>query len=182
MVCYNRISRTKAPQIWGTHDYPPLPHENWFPHLDNYFKGPAHVAWRSLNSAKLSVTYSSPVLPKKISSENGWGRQEKQGANIPHAQTRCRSQRSYCRYHQKIRTEGIQTGRHEIYAGTISATFEPLNGFRKWYINSCSVSLKVSKELLEQHYEELKDKKFFPGLVNYMSSGPVVPMVWKFFF
>jgi len=43
------------------------------------------------------------------------------------------------------------------------------------------VSLKASKELLEKHYEELKEKKFFPGLVNYMSSGPVVPMVWKFF-
>ncbi|XP_020608464.1 nucleoside diphosphate kinase III, chloroplastic/mitochondrial-like [Orbicella faveolata] len=39
--------------------------------------------------------------------------------------------------------------------------------------------MQASKELLEQHYEELKDKKFFPGLVKYMSSGPVVPMVWE---
>ena len=67
------------------------------------------------------------------------------------------------------------------FRSTVSVTLQPLHGFRKLYIYSCFVSLKASKELLEQHYEELKDKKFFPGLVNYMSSGPVVPMVWKLF-
>ena len=36
---------------------------------------------------------------------------------------------------------------------------------------------QASKELLETHYEDLKDKKFFPGLIQYMSSGPVCPMV-----
>lgn len=32
---------------------------------------------------------------------------------------------------------------------------------------------------LEKHYEDLKDKKFFPGLIEYMNSGPVVAMVWE---
>ena len=36
---------------------------------------------------------------------------------------------------------------------------------------------QASKELLETHYEDLKAKPFFPGLVEYMASGPVVPMV-----
>jgi nucleoside diphosphate kinase len=36
---------------------------------------------------------------------------------------------------------------------------------------------QASKELLETHYEDLKEKKFFPGLIQYMSSGPVCPMV-----
>jgi len=36
---------------------------------------------------------------------------------------------------------------------------------------------QASKELLETHYEDLKAKPFFPGLIQYMSSGPVVPMV-----
>ncbi|XP_038133711.1 nucleoside diphosphate kinase B-like isoform X2 [Cyprinodon tularosa] len=30
-----------------------------------------------------------------------------------------------------------------------------------------------------QHYQDLKDRPFFPTLVNYMSSGPVVAMVWE---
>ena len=37
----------------------------------------------------------------------------------------------------------------------------------------------ASKELLEKHYADLSGRPFFPGLVNYMSSGPVVPMVWE---
>lgn len=32
---------------------------------------------------------------------------------------------------------------------------------------------------METHYEDLKDKKFFPGLIAYMTSGPVVAMVWS---
>ena len=28
-------------------------------------------------------------------------------------------------------------------------------------------------------YEDLKDKAFFPGLIKYMASGPVVAMVWE---
>merc|ERR1712202_6778 len=34
-------------------------------------------------------------------------------------------------------------------------------------------------ELLNQHYEDLKEKKFFPGLIKHIGSGPVVPMVWE---
>ncbi|VDM50206.1 unnamed protein product [Toxocara canis] len=32
---------------------------------------------------------------------------------------------------------------------------------------------------LEIHYQELKDKPFFKTLIDYMSSGPVVAMVWE---
>jgi len=39
--------------------------------------------------------------------------------------------------------------------------------------------MKASEELLRKHYDELKEKKFFPGLIKYMSSGPVVAMVWE---
>lgn len=38
---------------------------------------------------------------------------------------------------------------------------------------------QASKDLLEKHYADLSARPFFPGLVNYMSSGPVVPMVWE---
>lgn len=43
------------------------------------------------------------------------------------------------------------------------------------------VSLRMmtpSKEHLEKHYADLSSKAFFPGLIAYMSSGPVVAMVW----
>ena len=35
------------------------------------------------------------------------------------------------------------------------------------------------KEHMEAHYADLKDKKFFPGLIDYMTSGPVCAMVWE---
>ena len=44
------------------------------------------------------------------------------------------------------------------------------------------VAMKLTapgKEHLEKHYVDLKDKKFFPGLIAYMTSGPVVAMVWE---
>ncbi|TPX47465.1 nucleoside-diphosphate kinase [Synchytrium endobioticum] len=36
-----------------------------------------------------------------------------------------------------------------------------------------------SKQLLEEHYKDLAGKPFFPRLVEYMMSGPVVGMVWQ---
>uniref|UniRef100_A0A7N8WJ58 Nucleoside diphosphate kinase n=1 Tax=Mastacembelus armatus TaxID=205130 RepID=A0A7N8WJ58_9TELE len=39
--------------------------------------------------------------------------------------------------------------------------------------------LQVSEELLSQHYCELRMKPFYPSLLHYMTSGPVVVMVWE---
>jgi nucleoside-diphosphate kinase len=39
--------------------------------------------------------------------------------------------------------------------------------------------INVSKELAEQHYGEHKEKPFFAGLVSFITSGPVVAMVWE---
>lgn len=36
-----------------------------------------------------------------------------------------------------------------------------------------------SKAKAEENYAGLKSKPFFPGLVKYFSSGPVVVMVWE---
>merc|ERR1719150_1638463 len=38
---------------------------------------------------------------------------------------------------------------------------------------------QASVEHLEKHYADLAKKPFFPGLVKYMASGPVVAMVWE---
>ncbi|XP_012676966.1 nucleoside diphosphate kinase, mitochondrial [Clupea harengus] len=39
--------------------------------------------------------------------------------------------------------------------------------------------LQVSEELLLQHYTSLCKKPFYPSLLQYMTSGPVVAMVWE---
>ncbi|KAM9785123.1 nucleoside diphosphate kinase, mitochondrial [Syngnathus typhle] len=39
--------------------------------------------------------------------------------------------------------------------------------------------LQVSEELLSQHYCQLTQKPFYSSLVDYMTSGPVVAMVWE---
>ena len=35
----------------------------------------------------------------------------------------------------------------------------------------------VPRELAEEHYKDLRERPFFPDLVNYITSGPVVAMV-----
>ncbi|XP_044732021.1 nucleoside diphosphate kinase [Chrysoperla carnea] len=69
-----------------------------------------------------------------------------------------------------IKPDGVQRG----LVGKIIKRFEQ-KGFKL-------VALKFmwpSEELLKKHYADLAGKPFFPGLVKYMSSGPVVPMVWE---
>uniref|UniRef100_A0A8C2DDU1 Nucleoside diphosphate kinase n=1 Tax=Cyprinus carpio TaxID=7962 RepID=A0A8C2DDU1_CYPCA len=39
--------------------------------------------------------------------------------------------------------------------------------------------LQASEEQLRQHYRDLREKPFYGGLVKYMSSGPIVAMVWQ---
>ncbi|MGC1395291.1 MAG: nucleoside-diphosphate kinase [Coleofasciculaceae cyanobacterium] len=39
--------------------------------------------------------------------------------------------------------------------------------------------MSVSRELAEQHYGVHKERPFFPGLVEFIISSPVVAMVWE---
>uniref|UniRef100_A0A672K4R0 nucleoside-diphosphate kinase n=1 Tax=Sinocyclocheilus grahami TaxID=75366 RepID=A0A672K4R0_SINGR len=39
--------------------------------------------------------------------------------------------------------------------------------------------LQASEEQLRQHYRDLREKPFYGGLIKYMSSGPIVAMVWQ---
>merc|ERR1712080_334576 len=69
-----------------------------------------------------------------------------------------------------IKPDGVHRG----LVGEIIKRFEQ-KGFKL-------VAMKImqaSKEHLEEHYSDLKAKPFFGGLVEYMASGPVVPMVWE---
>lgn len=39
--------------------------------------------------------------------------------------------------------------------------------------------MSVSKELAEKHYDVHKERPFFGGLIQFITSGPVVAMVWE---
>ncbi len=39
--------------------------------------------------------------------------------------------------------------------------------------------LQPSRELAEQHYDVHRERPFFAGLVDFITSGPVVAMVWE---
>jgi len=69
-----------------------------------------------------------------------------------------------------IKPDGVQRG----LVGEIIKRFEQ-KGFKL-------VAMKLdnpTKEHMEAHYADLATKKFFPGLITYMISGPVVAMVWE---
>jgi len=63
---------------------------------------------------------------------------------------------------------------HRGLVGVIVKRFES-RGFK---LLACKF-MKANEELLKQHYIDLSKKGFFAELIRYMSSGPVVPMVWE---
>lgn len=69
-----------------------------------------------------------------------------------------------------IKPDGVQRG----IVGEIIRRFES-KGFTL-------VGLKLmqaSRELAEQHYAVHKERPFFAGLVDFITSGPLVAMVWE---
>ncbi|KAJ0315532.1 hypothetical protein Brms1b_005985 [Colletotrichum noveboracense] len=69
-----------------------------------------------------------------------------------------------------IKPDGVQRG----LIGPIVSRFES-RGFKL-------VAIKLvtpGKDHLEAHYADLKEKPFFPGLINYMLSGPICAMIWE---
>merc|ERR1711939_82630 len=69
-----------------------------------------------------------------------------------------------------IKPDGVQRG----LVGKIVKRFEQ-RGFKLVAMKLCKPGL----EHLKQHYADLAEKSFFPGLVNYMNSGPICAMVWE---
>ncbi|MEG4022388.1 nucleoside-diphosphate kinase [Microcoleus sp. S13C4] len=69
-----------------------------------------------------------------------------------------------------IKPDGVQRG----LVGEIIGRFEA-KGFKL-------VGMKLmtaSRELAEQHYGVHKERPFFAGLVDFITSGPIVAMVWE---
>ncbi|TFK26446.1 nucleoside diphosphate kinase [Coprinopsis marcescibilis] len=69
-----------------------------------------------------------------------------------------------------IKPDGVQRG----LIGKIITRFEE-RGFKL-------IALKLvtaTEAHLEKHYADLAGKPFFPGLIKYMASGPVIATVWE---
>jgi len=69
-----------------------------------------------------------------------------------------------------VKPDGLQRG----LVGTIISRFES-KGFKLVALKM----VKVSPDLAEKHYGEHKERSFFPGLVQFITSDPVVAMVWE---
>jgi nucleoside-diphosphate kinase len=69
-----------------------------------------------------------------------------------------------------VKPDGVQRG----LCGEILSRFE------KKGLKLVAMKLMViPKEVAENHYGEHKDKPFFPSLISYITSGPVLAMVWE---
>ncbi|MEO1144771.1 MAG: nucleoside-diphosphate kinase [Cyanobacteria bacterium J06638_20] len=69
-----------------------------------------------------------------------------------------------------IKPDGVQRG----LVGEIVGRFE-----KKGFTLVGLKLMQVSKELAETHYGVHKERPFFAGLVEFITSGPVVAMVWE---
>jgi len=69
-----------------------------------------------------------------------------------------------------VKPDGVQRG----LVGEIIKRFEQ-KGFKLVAMKM----VQASDELLSKHYADLSERPFYPGLVKYMASGPIIPMVWE---
>ena len=69
-----------------------------------------------------------------------------------------------------IKPDGVQRGLVSEIIGRFETQGLTLVGLKL---------MAVSRELAEQHYAVHRDRPFFAGLVDFITSGPVVAMVWE---
>ncbi|KAJ0506677.1 putative nucleoside-diphosphate kinase [Helianthus annuus] len=85
---------------------------------------------------------------------------------LPHLMASMEVEESYI----MIKPDGVQRG----LVGEIISWFEN-KGFKLKGLKL----FQCPKELAEEHYKDLISKPFFPKLISYISSGPVVCMAWE---
>lgn len=69
-----------------------------------------------------------------------------------------------------VKPDGVQRG----LIGEVIARFE-----RRGLKLVAAKLMTVPQNLAEEHYAELKERPFFPGLIQFITSGPVMAMVWE---
>jgi len=84
----------------------------------------------------------------------------------PHGIVGTNAERSFI----AVKPDGVQRG----IVGEIISRFEK-RGFKLVAMKL----IKPTKQFAAQHYNDLRSKGFFAGLVDFFSSGPVCAMVWE---
>jgi nucleoside-diphosphate kinase len=69
-----------------------------------------------------------------------------------------------------IKPDGVQRG----LVGEIIGRFE-----RKGFQLAGMKLMRITRELAERHYAEHAGKPFYESLISFITSGPVVAMVWR---
>lgn len=69
-----------------------------------------------------------------------------------------------------VKPDGVQRG----LIGEIISRFED-RGLKL----AAAKFMQIDRDLAEQHYGEHEDEPFFEGLVEFITSGPVMAMVWE---
>ncbi|KEG02458.1 nucleoside diphosphate kinase b, putative [Plasmodium vinckei vinckei] len=69
-----------------------------------------------------------------------------------------------------VKPDGVQRG----LVGVVIKRFE-----RRGYKLIAIKIVNPTEEILKEHYKELSEQSFFQKLVDYISKGPVVAMVWE---
>jgi len=69
-----------------------------------------------------------------------------------------------------LKPDAVQRG----YVGEIVARFE-----RKGFKLIGMKLMQVTRAMAEEHYGEHREKPFFGGLVDFITSGPIVAMAWE---
>ncbi|XP_057970435.1 nucleoside diphosphate kinase 2, chloroplastic [Malania oleifera] len=114
----------------------------------------------SFNSPSSLFSYSPPNLNAKTL-------QTKPHIFLPHLVAAMEQvQETYI----MVKPDGVQRG----LVGEIISRFEK-KGFKLAGLKL----FQCPRELAEEHYKDLKAKSFFPKLIEYITSGPVVCMAWE---
>lgn len=69
-----------------------------------------------------------------------------------------------------LKPDAVQRG----YIGEIITRFE-----RKGFKLIGMKLMQVTRDMAEEHYGEHREKPFFKGLVDFITSGPIVAMAWE---
>ncbi len=69
-----------------------------------------------------------------------------------------------------VKPDGVQRG----LCGEVMRRLE-VKGLR---LAGCKL-LQLSRELAEQHYAPHRERPFFPGLIAFITAGPVLAMAWE---
>jgi len=123
------------------------------------------VKAKKADTKKNSATNNEVAWPNKVECDEAEKRLQERLAQSEYRNS-ANAERSFI----MLKPDAVQRG----LVGAIIERFEE-RGFKLL----AAKFMLADDQLLRTHYTDLANKGFFPELIRYMGSGPVVPMVWQ---